>query len=80
MVPFSGRDGVLASPDPLAVLQHRRHVQPVRQRREALPGDVPEALQAPAGGWSQEQGNLLLGAAGRPLVASVLQPSDVNKS
>ena len=47
---FSGWDGVLSSQDPLSVLQHRRHVQPVRQRREALPRDVPEALQAPAGG------------------------------
>ena len=77
---FSGWDGVLSSQDPLSVLQHRRHVQPVRQRREAFPGDVPEALQAPTGGRGQEQGILLLGKTGRPLVASVYQPSDVNKS
>ena len=78
MVPFSGRDGVLASEDPLTLLQHRRHVQPVRQRREALPGDFPEALQAPPGGRGQEQG--ILFSTQRPLLATVRQPSDVNKS
>ena len=77
---FSGWNGVLPSQNPLSLLQHRRHVQPVRQRREALPRDVPEALQAPAGGRRQERGVQTIASTGTALVACDRQSSGVNKS